>query len=1342
MGHHTTSHGFGARMTMTVFVLAGLALASPATAKRMIATIDTDDIQAWRVLDHELITLGGHILLVHAPQVVIIDIDPALLPYLLDRKVMDFATDKTIDIEPEFSISAKAGATWWNEMMAGGGRIASREQEDRRAIGVHDHEVYLPADVPPDLLERYDGIVGFRTAYEEQKARAGYDLRSVTGVGDPKYYTSDYMIGEIVIGAVLPESNGVIDENVEDWTESEVANIHSRIITAMERFQADCPMADLTLIFHFDDAPPAGGVAGTIDCDYEARNNESQARSDALTRLTYDGSPATRDYANHLRNLYDADWAFFFAVADNTVTGGGRAYAYLGGPLSQCYGHNSASVFQHETGHIFNAIDEYHPDAARSPTGRWGYLQVVNANSQYNDGTGFNGGAGEGQSALMVNNVNRHSAYSTGQIGWYDSNGDGVPDILESYPTPDVQLDDASAGIASLSGAVSVNPVRSQRSGFNVGFSTCEIAGAQWRIEGHAWQPADAVDGVFDEGVENITITTPALPDGSYIIEVTGTNTLGVATQRAVRIPVDIVGSPIANAAPFATFDTSLAIQRVGYDVTFDAVGCSDLETESAALQVRWDFDDDGTWDTSYAATKTATHAYSTDGLYAATVEVIDGAMNTTTCTGYVLVTTDNVAPVADVVATTGNIHGTFSPTYVFDATGSIDPEGTALEIRWDWDANGSYDTSWSTDLTGEHTYTLDTTNGGRSKQWTVIAQIRDGDGATTTVAREIWSCPYNSPPVLSGSVDPAVASTDTVVIFDMNASTDADIDTTWDGLLEYRYDWDGDGNWDTDMLPEPVAFHNYPETGTYDARVQIRDRFSAMDEDVFTIEVGEDPVPQPFVVTGGSIEPEYTLIAPEATFAFQADLDYLGTPGDLSVTWYVDNIEGGDTTSGTITSDGLYTAPVELGYHQIKAVSNDNPGIAVTSGANVMEDFVFVTPYSFDLVDGQTVQLTATTGFAVDPTVTWSINDIIGGHPLLGTIDETGLFAAPTGVYGSFPVFVQATSNEDPTVSSMVYGTISSADLPTADFAVSETTGDAPFAVDFTAITTGTVTEWTWDFDDDGEGATGATAQHVFDTPGLYTITLDVGGPGGTASHTKVAHVQVNGGTAPLVDFEAPYNPVYTCPPYNCAWSNFYPVTVGEVTSYDWNFAGLFATTEETGTWPEPPVGDHTVSLTVTGPGGSTTKTKTDYLHVQEGQPVDFAIYGSSIGPAPLSVEFVAKPSEFACAYDWSFGNGGVATGPNPTHTFTEPGWHAVTLVVEFGGFGGTISGHSGGYCDELQGYDRMTGTVTKEAIVYVAGEIPATSPWGVTSTALLVATIGVGVLLCRRRPCRPRMT
>jgi len=83
----------------------------------------------------------------------------------------------------------------------------------------------------------------------------------------------------------------------------------------------------------------------------------------------------------------------------------------------------------------------------------------------------------------------------------------------------------------------------------------------------------------------------------------------------------------------------------------------------------------------------------------------------------------------------------------------------------------------------------------------------------------------------------------------------------------------------------------------------------------------------------------------------------------------------------------------------------------------------------------------------------------------------------------------------------------------PVAVFTVSDTTGEAPFAVSFDATaSTGSPTDFIWDFGD-GTYANGqAQVTHVYTTPGTYTVTLRIINLAGDA--TATATIDITGNT------------------------------------------------------------------------------------------------------------------------------------------------------------------------------------------------------------------------------------
>ena len=75
----------------------------------------------------------------------------------------------------------------------------------------------------------------------------------------------------------------------------------------------------------------------------------------------------------------------------------------------------------------------------------------------------------------------------------------------------------------------------------------------------------------------------------------------------------------------------------------------------------------------------------------------------------------------------------------------------------------------------------------------------------------------------------------------------------------------------------------------------------------------------------------------------------------------------------------------------------------------------------------------------------------------------------------------------------------------PVASFTVSSYSGEAPFDITFTSTSTGAITSWLWNVDDDSDiESTYNTFSHTYDNAGTYDVSLTVIGPGGQNVHTE----------------------------------------------------------------------------------------------------------------------------------------------------------------------------------------------------------------------------------------------
>ena len=182
------------------------------------------------------------------------------------------------------------------------------------------------------------------------------------------------------------------------------------------------------------------------------------------------------------------------------------------------------------------------------------------------------------------------------------------------------------------------------------------------------------------------------------------------------------------------------------------------------------------------------------------------------------------------------------------------------------------------------------------------------------------------------------------------------------------------------------------------------------------------------------TLTPPVTLTLTPATVTLQAGATQqfnatVANATNTAVTWSVNGTAGGSAATGTISAQGLYTAPKDfpgLGAITITVASVQDPNITATAAITLSQPVtVSVTPAAVTLAPGATQAFSAAVSGAATPTVTWSVNGVAGGNASLGTIDANGNFTAPAQVPAPPTVTVTATSTADTSASGSAAVTI-----------------------------------------------------------------------------------------------------------------------------------------------------------------------------------------------------------------------------------------------------------------------------------------------------------------------------
>lgn len=224
-----------------------------------------------------------------------------------------------------------------------------------------------------------------------------------------------------------------------------------------------------------------------------------------------------------------------------------------------------------------------------------------------------------------------------------------------------------------------------------------------------------------------------------------------------------------------------------------------------------------------------------------------------------------------------------------------------------------------------------------------------------------------------------------------------------------------------------------------------------------------------------------------------------------------------------------------------------------------------------------------------------------------------------------------------------------------------------------------GDVVSRLWKF---GDGATSTATDpiHVYNQPGLYSISLTVTTANGEETTRKAAWITV-GNPSPDVDFEASRTNIYEGG--SVLFTNISVPQTEPVTSLLWNFGDGRTSTDTRPEHQYTEPGVYTVSLTVNTANTTETETKNNFIIVQRKVAPDARIAvnpSSPIARSEARFSDVSEPGSAAIQqWFWDFGDGTTSRLENPPHTYDQGGNYQVSLYV--------VSAH---------GSDTVTETVT----------------------------------------------
>ncbi len=703
---------------------------------------------------------------------------------------------------------------------------------------------------------------------------------------------------------------------------------------------------------------------------------------------------------------------------------------------------------------------------------------------------------------------------------------------------------------------------------------------------------------------------------------------------------------------PDVSFTASDTVVCAGEPVVFTGSGGG-----SGTFTYAWGFGDGSTGTGS-----PITHAYSAPGHYTTTLYVTN---TTTSCVASLvrpLFVEVMPAPTGGIAPITGGCNPPVSIGFASTSVGT-----PALTYAWTFGDGGV-----GSGATPSHTY-------GATGTYPIRLIVTDGNGCIDTVTSSVTIADLAASFTL-----PDTACVSSTVTF-LNTSS-SHTSRTW------NY---GDGGTSTGFN----GSHSYSSPGTYTVSLNIV-------SGPCTATVSHTIVILPGPAATITISPDEPCPAPTT-------ITYTGSgPGGISYDWI---FEGGVMASGNPVTHTYGTNGVK------------NVRMVVVDPVSGCRDTVNATHNIYDI----DFSATATPDSGCVPLTVLFDNDLITHVPPPGvspypygvtsyTWDfgdgATGVGGSPTHTYTAVGIYTATvTVLTDNGCTDTAHVRIRVGAPPEVTFTAAPTHvcyGDYVDIVFTPVIIHGPVDEWYWEFGDGGGPVYDTSVpplevHHTYTLPGVFSVTVVPSYRGCRGlPYTISDYITVDSPKAIMEDS------VY-CSPSNRV--KFWDLSMGDDTHL-WIFGDGTTSTEDDPVHDYPSLGGYTVQLATynAASGCRDTVSRTIFL---EGLVPDFTTDDALVCKGESVILTSTTTGGTPSAYYWYVDGlplGTGATSPTYTRSFTDTGWHTITLVVQ----------------NALGCLDTITKTnyilVSGPSVDFSATPLSGCSPLSVTFTDASTATSG----------------
>ncbi|HVG36787.1 MAG TPA: alkaline phosphatase family protein, partial [Thermoplasmata archaeon] len=312
----------------------------------------------------------------------------------------------------------------------------------------------------------------------------------------------------------------------------------------------------------------------------------------------------------------------------------------------------------------------------------------------------------------------------------------------------------------------------------------------------------------------------------------------------------------------------------------------------------------------SGSQTSTCTFTGSTAGSYTVTVTGTSGSLVHTTSIGV----TVTAPPTPDFSITANPASVSFVAGQSASSTISLHSSGGfagTVSLTVATSPAGLTASCVPTSIAGSQTSTC-TISGTTPGSYTAVVT---GTSGTLSHSTSIGVAVTGSGPTARFTYSPPVPIANTTVVFDASSSSDSDPNA----ILEARWDWEGDGLWDTPWSPSLSGQHVFTNGGTYAVTLEILDSSGLVDTAVRSV----------IVRSADHIPPQVSILSPpDFTVVVAANVTVVGVASDnvgiATIELSTDNATW-TPTIGTTSWSGVVS--LKAGTNKIYARATDTSG-------------------------------------------------------------------------------------------------------------------------------------------------------------------------------------------------------------------------------------------------------------------------------------------------------------------------------------------------------------------------------------------------------------------------------